>query len=255
MIGAQKTCATCATPTSSIAPTHAGKRAVTKIEMPVSDVNSAPLTGIFINDQWRAVLLSLVTSAEKAWLWANENDLDRIEQNAYRLYEAILNPQTCPEVRMHNIGEVFMSAAQDVPTGCLPCDGGTYQAVDYAALYTAIDASLKDANGTTFRTPKLIDGRVPAGTGQWSNSMFDYSVSFDVGDEAGDFDHTLTVNQIPAHTHTVQTSGSTSGGSNAIYAPTNRLPQGSVVSSPAGDSQPHSNVQPITGVKFFIQAE
>jgi microcystin-dependent protein len=69
------------------------------------------------------------------------------------------------------IGMVVPYVTGDVPAGCLPCDGGTYQRVDYPILYEVIDpVFIIDADH--FKTPDLQSRSVrgaaenpPAGVG------------------------------------------------------------------------------------------
>lgn len=68
----------------------------------------------------------------------------------------------------------------------LLCDGAVYDRVDYPNLYAVLDAAyIVDAD--TFRVPDLID-RFPLG-------------SDTTGAEGGTDEITITVAQLPAHTH------------------------------------------------------
>lgn len=79
-----------------------------------------------------------------------------------------------------------MYLATEVPAWTLLCDGDIYDRVDYPDLYAALDAAyIIDAD--TFTVPDLI-GRFPLG-------------SVAPGDEAGAWDVTLEVENLPAHHH------------------------------------------------------
>lgn len=71
----------------------------------------------------------------------------------------------------------------------IPCDGGTYNKSDYPALYDAIDP-IFIISGTQFTVPDMRD-KYPIGAGG----------SLAVGDTVGSNSHTLTINEMPAHTH------------------------------------------------------
>jgi len=89
------------------------------------------------------------------------------------------------------VGEVRVFATATLPADFLPCDGGTYNKVDYPLLYAAVSpVFIIDAD--TFHTPDCRD-RVIAGTG----------ASLSIGDMVGNADHTLTVDEIPPHAHTM----------------------------------------------------
>jgi microcystin-dependent protein len=87
------------------------------------------------------------------------------------------------------IGSIVPYATTTCPGGLLPCDGSSYSRVDYPALYAVLDSQFID-DEDTFHTPDLSDRFVMAG--------FD-----DVGDTGGETEHTLTVDEIPEHSHTI----------------------------------------------------
>lgn len=89
------------------------------------------------------------------------------------------------------IGTILPYASATPPVGCLPCDGGTYLRVHYPRLYAALDlAFIVDAD--SFVTPDLR-GRTLIGA-----EYPDYVV----GSMGGEVEHTLTVDELPSHTHT-----------------------------------------------------
>lgn len=81
---------------------------------------------------------------------------------------------------------VFATASIDK---FLPCDGGTYNKTDYPQLYDAID-SVYIISGTQFTVPDLRD-KYPIGAGG----------TLAVADEVGANSHTLSVSELPAHSH------------------------------------------------------
>lgn len=221
--------------------------------MPTSDVTSAPLVGIFINDSWRAVLLSLAANAEKAWLWANEADIDRIEQNAFNLYEAILNPQTCPEARVHYIGEPFAMFTATAPDGALAMNGIPRIQADYPELMGKIPASWK--TGNYFTLPNMA-------TRGLFGAFALTELNAPVGSTFGEVFHTLTVDEIPNHQHQqVSAAGvglvvdngftgwQTLGGASAAGQPATPL-----MTIGAGGDAPHLNMPPGLACYWFIQA-
>jgi microcystin-dependent protein len=92
------------------------------------------------------------------------------------------------------LGSIFPYATTNPPSHCLPCDGAIYSRLDYPSLYAALDAAfIVDAD--TFKVPNLVNN-FPFGASL--NPMDPYQV----GDIGGATEHTLTVAEIPAHTHT-----------------------------------------------------
>jgi microcystin-dependent protein len=87
------------------------------------------------------------------------------------------------------IGTIHPYASASAPLNMLPCDGSTYNRVDYPLLYAALDAQFVD-DADTFHTPDLTDRFVQGG--------FD-----NMGDTGGEAEHTLTVEEMPSHSHEI----------------------------------------------------
>lgn len=76
-----------------------------------------------------------------------------------------------------------------IPDYILLCDGSTHNRVDYPDLYAILASSYID-DADTFHTPNLVDAFV---MGSSENSE----------DTGGEEEHTLTVNEMPSHTHDI----------------------------------------------------
>lgn len=88
-------------------------------------------------------------------------------------------------------------AGSTAPQGYLLCDGSAVSRNDYADLFAAIGTVYGAGDGsTTFNVPDL-SGRVVLGVSQ----------SHALGTSGGEAAHTLTENELPAHTHTVPSHG------------------------------------------------
>lgn len=88
------------------------------------------------------------------------------------------------------IGAIIPFMTNDLPAHVLPCNGNTYNRADYPALWDLLPAGLI-IDADTFRTPDLTD-RVPRGTNDLTNA---------INDTGGNDSITLTVDQMPTHTH------------------------------------------------------
>lgn len=92
------------------------------------------------------------------------------------------------------VGLIVPVATANLPDNMLPCDGSTYDRVDYPNLYAVLDAAyILDAD--TFKTPDLR-GRVPVGSGTGTGLT-----ARSVGATGGTETHVLTVAEMPAHHH------------------------------------------------------
>jgi microcystin-dependent protein len=92
------------------------------------------------------------------------------------------------------IGTVIPYITASPPDYCLPCDGGTYNRVDYPQLYAAL-APVFQTDADHFITPDLR-GRTVLGAGTGSGLTLRQ-----VGDVLGAETHQLTIAEMPEHHH------------------------------------------------------
>ena len=90
-------------------------------------------------------------------------------------------------------GVISQYAGSTAPSGYLLCTGQSLLTAEYPALFQAIGYQY-GGSGASFNVPNL-QNRVPVGKG--SETEFDT-----LGETGGNKTHTLTVNEIPSHTHT-----------------------------------------------------
>lgn len=92
-------------------------------------------------------------------------------------------------------GSVTPFAGSGTPSGWLVCDGTAVSRATYATLFTAIGIAYGAGDGsTTFNLPNL-KGKVPVGLDA-AQTEFDA-----LGESGGSKTHTLTVAEMPSHTH------------------------------------------------------
>lgn len=147
-------------------------------------------TGHFVYlDAWSISLLGSMLSQERVpWLWYNdqnpltEAEIDDLDNKLSTGQEQLMQSL---------VGLIMPCATATAPAGTLLCDGATYLRADYPNLYAALDAAfIVDAD--SFVVPDLTD-RFVQGTG--TNAM---------GSTGGSNTTTLTVGQLPPHSHTTQ---------------------------------------------------
>lgn len=154
------------------------------------------------------------------------------------------------------VGEIRIFAGNFAPVGWAFCDGQAMAISENDVLFTLIGTTYGGDGQETFNLPNL-QGRLPVHVGS----------GFQLGQAAGTEQVTLTVQQIPAHSHALIASAATgtaasplgsllaASGSSNVYR-TGPAPGGAALSNqtvgPAGGSQPHSNMQPYLCVNFII---
>jgi len=146
------------------------------------------------------------------------------------------------------IGDIKMSIRSDAHAGWLKCDGSAISRTTYADLWAVIGTNFGAGNGTTTFNLPDARGRVLGGIGTGRNNTDSANLTARaLGAKVGHETHTLTVAEIPAHTHIV---GSIPNGTQDIAAfGTSGITAAdevrtTVESEPTGSSGAHNNMQP-----------
>ena len=158
------------------------------------------------------------------------------------------------------IGEIRMFGGNFAPAGWAFCNGQLMPISENDALFTLIGTTYGGDGQETFGLPDL-QGRIPLHAGQGPG----ISQTYQLGEKAGTESVTLTVNQLPNHTHTLIGSSdiATDPGPNGDMLATSSLLQPYVgiapdafmaanAIGPVGGSQPHDNMMPYLTVSFII---
>jgi microcystin-dependent protein len=141
-------------------------------------------------------------------------------------------------------GSVLPYAGSSAPTGYLLCQGQAVSRTTYANLYTVIGTTYGGGDGsTTFNVPNL-QSRVPVGlnTGDTNFSS--------LGKMGGEESHTLTINEIPSHSHTYP-DGVNATGTDGLVA--GGSVTGTGTTSSVGSGWAHNNLQPYITLNFIIK--
>jgi microcystin-dependent protein len=147
-----------------------------------------------------------------------------------------------------------MFAGNFAPAGWMFCEGQLLPISEYETLFNLIGTTYGGDGESTFALPDLR-GRLPIHFGN----------GFTLAETGGVEEVTLTVSQIPAHSHPFLATSSNSNDANAI----NNVPSQATAGFPylnanppvamapgsissVGGSQPHNNFQPYLCVDFII---
>ncbi|HEU4962730.1 MAG TPA: tail fiber protein [Bacilli bacterium] len=152
------------------------------------------------------------------------------------------------------LGEIRMFANNYAPRGWMLCEGQILNINQYQALYSLLGAVYGGNGVTTFALPDLR-GRVP----------IHVSTTIPLGQKAGEATHTLTQNEMPAHTHQVFASTTTTtevsplnntwGNQPNLYSTTPTTTMNNEAIGSSGGSQAHDNMQPYLSTNFAIAVQ
>lgn len=157
------------------------------------------------------------------------------------------------------IGEIRMFAGSFAPAGWAFCDGQLMPISENDALFVLLGTTYGGDGQETFALPNL-QSRVPIHAGQGPGISQNYQLAETGGVESV----TLTVQQIPSHTHPLIASADPANNRAALSNLLGRTPAEAYSSevtpellspqsiSPAGGSQPHDNIQPYLTISFII---
>ena len=151
------------------------------------------------------------------------------------------------------IGAILPFSGDIIPNGWLLCDGSVIEQEDYPELFEVLAGNYGIINREKIRLPDLR-GKVTIGKDS-TDADFDT-----LGNTGGEKTHTLTVNEMPSHSHPLNGStdyvgidgtggeahGEMRGGNNFRW----KIGQQS-----KGNDQPHNNLQPYIVTNYIIKAK
>lgn len=150
-------------------------------------------------------------------------------------------------------GAILQFAGSSAPANWLLCNGALVSRTTYSTLFGVIGTIYGAGDGsTTFKLPDLR-GRVPIGAGQGS-SLTNRVIAATGGAET----HTLTINEMPSHSHAIPLYDYSDGGqANLTTAGTDdvtdfRSNSQDPVDNTGGGSA-HNNMQPFLVVNHIIK--
>jgi microcystin-dependent protein len=152
------------------------------------------------------------------------------------------------------VGEIRMFGGNFAPAGWMLCQGQTLAISENDVLFNLIGTTYGGDGQQTFNLPDL-QGRLP----------LHQASGFVMGQKAGAETVTVTVQQLPIHSHPLAASLNSAAGNTVtgnvvgqvgatqIYR---EVPAGPAMANqactPTGGSQPHDNMQPFLCINFII---
>ena len=154
------------------------------------------------------------------------------------------------------IGQIQAFGFNFAPRGWAKCEGQLLPINQNETLFSLLGTTYGGDGRTTFGLPDLR-GRVPMhhgnGPGLTPRPM---------GQKSGEERHTLTIDQMPAHNHSlhgIKKAGESAGPEYGVvrddYAPSSGTPDvslGTNTAMPTGGGQSHNNMQPYLVVNYCI---
>ena len=161
---------------------------------------------------------------------------------------------------MPYVGEIRLFAGNFAPNGWMFCEGQTLPISENEVLFQLIGTTYGGDGEETFNLPNLAS-RVPVHMGTGPDGT-----TYQIGEMAGTESETLTMQQIPNHSHALLAStaggtevtpagnvlATTGGGIHLYYEGAVDASLNPQAISPRGGSQPHENTQPFLCINFII---
>ncbi len=157
------------------------------------------------------------------------------------------------------VGEIRMFAGNFPPNGWMFCEGQPLAISENDVLFQLIGTTYGGDGQETFNLPNLAS-RVPVHMGTGKDGQ-----TYQIGQMAGTEQETLSIQQIPNHTHPFTGSTNTATGQLPTSNVVGKSPQvdlfingtpdvslNAQAIQPAGGSQPHENCQPFLCINFII---
>lgn len=153
------------------------------------------------------------------------------------------------------LSEIRMMSFVFAPRGWALCNGQLLPINQNQALFSLLGTTFGGNGQTNFALPDLR-GRTPIHVGSVHT----------LGERGGEQAHTLSIAELPTHTHVMQASNQTatdntptvnlalsnSSASNLWSAPANLAPMAATAVTNVGGSQAHLNMQPFLTLSFCI---
>lgn len=163
--------------------------------IPPTNWNDTPTWCLRVNDEWGAHVLGVLEALAQRNTWlGTEAEIDAAIDNVDRLIESFATA-VCSEGDVFIIGEIRHFAVESaIPSGWQICHGQAISRTTFADLFAVIgDVYGVGDSSTTFNVPNYMGRTFVGATG---------SGDYVVGATGGEESVSLTIPNLPAHSHT-----------------------------------------------------
>lgn len=173
----------------------------------------------------------------------NEDNLNLMQQRIKQDIQGAVSGDTLP------VGAIMPFGSDTIPENWLLCNGQAVSRTDYQQLFNTIGITFGQGDGfTTFNLPNL-KGKVVVGKD-------DNDTDFDIlGETGGEKEHTLTIDEMPSHTHKLDTRTSAGNVYGVVTTSSNTTSIGEVTTKSTGGGEPHNILQPYQVQNYIIKAK
>ncbi|MFT6335432.1 MAG: microcystin-dependent protein [Saprospiraceae bacterium] len=152
------------------------------------------------------------------------------------------------------IGQIIMFGGNFAPRDWAFCQGQLLPIAQYTALFSILGTTYGGDGRTTFALPEMR-GRVAISKGQGPGLP-----TYSLGQRGGSETNTLTLQNLPAHSHTVTIPTNSGPGTESegfiaaspIYAEESNASYAGVSGNSVGNNQPVNNMGPILTTNYII---
>mgnify|MGYP002525429258 CR=1 FL=1 len=173
----------------------------------------------------------------------NETNVNRMQQLIKQDIQGAVSGDTLP------VGAIMPFGSDTIPENWLLCNGQAVSRTDYQQLFNTIGITFGQGDGfTTFNLPNL-KGKVVVGK---DSEDTDFDV---LGETGGEKEHTLTIDEMPSHTHKLDTRTSAGNVYGVVTTSSNTTSIGEVTTKSTGGGEAHNILQPYQVQNYIIKAK
>lgn len=195
----------------------------------------------------------MVALTDESLYTGTDSEIETAIDNAYLLIESLYSDIPSGGTMTANIGDIHIVAYTALDSDWMRCDGSALSRITYADLFAVIGTTYGAGNGTTtFNIPDMR-GRAAIGAGNATGLS-----PRPIGSIAGSETHTLTIDEMPAHSHTVKeqsTTGGTMSLTDVAVALGDNISDRAGVVNNSGSGAAHNNMQPSIAINYIIKVQ